>query len=273
MERQPGEALRLIDVPAVFDGADHIFDRVPANEADNEVWKNRAFAAIAKACERNHGKPFRKYIKTLIAKGATLKDEVESNVNSFVESACDKFDGAIARDVTRKWGLIYTGGLFGIQCRLLPWTEAELRDAVLKSLAAARELLPDKGVLLRSGMATLKTKRRQLPRISMPIKGADATRDYEPLDGYRYSTDSEIHYRIKVEVYKKIFTSGEQRELVTNWLIERNRITLATPHKATNNVSRKPQDQFIWPDDKRRRSIEIVWPLKEKPKKRKGKAK
>lgn len=266
MERQYGEALRLIDVPAVFDGSDHIFDRASANATNNEDWRSHAFAGIAEACEQNHGKPFRKYIKALIAKRATLKDEVASNVSSFVGSADNKFDGAITRDVARKFGLIYAGGLFGIQCRLLPWTEAELRDAVLKSFVGARELLPDKGVLLRSGMAALKAKRCQLPRISMPVKGADAKRDYGLLDGYRYSTESDNRYRIKVEVYKKIFTSGDQRKLVTNWLVERNRITLNTPKES---AARAPQDQFKWPDGKRRRSIEIVLKKKKEAKKAK----
>jgi len=46
LERQHGEALRLIDVPAVIDGQDHIFDRLP-NDLDKsnfEAWRRNAFA-------------------------------------------------------------------------------------------------------------------------------------------------------------------------------------------------------------------------------------
>lgn len=115
-ERQHGESLRLIDVPAVFDRLDHIFDRLPKETSDVEEWKSRTFNAIAEGCEQNHGKAFRKYITSLISRRATLKSDTVNAVGTFVSVACDKFDGAIARDVARKFGLIYTGALFGIQC-------------------------------------------------------------------------------------------------------------------------------------------------------------
>ena len=275
MERQHGEVLRLIDVSAVYEGLDHIFDRLPPNLGNENIedWKNRTFAAIAEACEQNHGKPFRKYIRALIAKRTTLKDEVATSVDAFVKHATDKFDGAIARDVARKFGVIYAGGLFGIQCDLLPWKETELRDAVLKSFIAARDLLPDKGVLLRSGIAALRAKLGQLPSVSVPVKNRDVELDFAQLDGYKVSTPEDNRYVIKVEIYKQIFSSGEQRDLVTNWLVEKNRITLAIPNQAALNSDRKPKEQNTWPDGERRRSIEIVWKKKKKANKKKAAAK
>jgi uncharacterized protein (DUF927 family) len=123
MERQPGETLRLIDVLVEFDGLLHIFDRPPpqvVSEGDIEDWKDRTFAAIIGACEQNHGKAFRKYIKALIANRSTLKEDVAACVDDFVKHSCSKIDGAIARDVARKFGLIYAGGMLGIRCKLLP---------------------------------------------------------------------------------------------------------------------------------------------------------
>ena len=164
------------------------------------------------------------------------------------------FDQAFPR------GLI-TGGLFGIQSGLLPWTEAELRDAILKSFLGARELLPDSGVLLRSGISMLTTVRRQLPKVSTPLKKCDKNRDYKKLIGYRFSTAEENRYRFRYEHYCRMFVSGEQRHQITDRLIEKNHITLATPKKGTE---RKPQEQFIWPDGSRPRSIELVF-KKKKP--------
>jgi hypothetical protein len=56
-----------------------------------------------------------------------------------------------------------------------------------------------------------------------------------------------------------MFVSGEQRHQITDRLIEKNHITLATPKKGTE---RKPQEQFIWPDGSRPRSIELVFKKK-----------
>jgi hypothetical protein len=127
-------------------------------------------------------------------------------------------------------------------------------------------------VLLRSGIAALRAKLRQLPVVSVQVKKRDTELDYGQLHGYRISTREDNRYVIKVEIYKQIFSSSEQRDLVTNWLAEKNRITLAIAKKPAINSDRKPKEQVIWPDDKRRRSIEIIWKKKKQGEKTKKKA-
>jgi hypothetical protein len=142
---------------------------------------------------------------------------------------------------------------------------------VLKSFVAARDLLPDKGVLLRTGIAALREKLRELPSVSVPVKKRDKELDWEQLQGYRVSTPENNRYVIKPEYYRQIFSSSEQRDLVTNRLIEKNRITLAITEKSASDMDRKPKEQLNWPDGKRHRSIEIIW-KKKKGKKGKKKA-
>lgn len=115
---------------------------------------------------------------------------------------------------------------------------------------------------MRSGIAALRAKLRGLPTISMSAQKRDAKFDYYQLSGYRVSTPEENRYVIKVESYKQIFSTNEQRVLVTNWLTEKSRITLGMAKTAGSSSERKLKDQFIWPDGKRRRSIEIVWKKK-----------
>ena len=69
-------------------------------------------------------------------------------------------------------------------------------------------------------------------------------------------------YVIKRDAFNSIFASGTQRALVIEWLIQKQRITLATPKASAGAPSPKPQEQFMWPDGKRRRSFEIRWPRK-----------
>ena len=188
LQRQHGEALRLIDVPAVGDGQDHIFDRHP-KEATGilfEAWKKTMFARLADACEQNHGAAWRKYIESLIAEREGLKEYIEKKISFFEQAACDEYDGDIARDVARKFGVIYAGGMLGIRCGLLPWERKHVTAAVKKAYRRARDLLPDDGVSLRLGIAALKAKLRELPRISMPPSGSILT--FESRKGF--PTDS-----------------------------------------------------------------------------------
>jgi hypothetical protein len=272
LERQHGEALRLIDVPVMNDGQDHIFDRLTedVDTSNFEAWKKTKFAKIADACEQNYGQAWRKYIESLIAEYPKLKKYVDERISFFERHACDDFDGDVARDVARKLGVVYAGGMLGIRCGLLPWEKGEILDAVSKTYLKARDLLPDDGVSLRLGIAALKDKRRQLPTVSLPPNKSDANRDYDKLDGYKQRLSKANRYVVKGESFRQIFSTTEQQALVTKWLIEKKRITLAIPKKPTGLSDRTPKDQFIWPDGERRRSIEIIWPLKQEKKQKKG---
>ena len=112
----------------------------------------------------------------------------------FVSRARKDSDGEIARDVTQKFGLIYAGGVLGIECGLLPWTKGELLDAVMKSYIGARDLLPDSGVLLRRGRAAFKALRNRLPLIRRRNRAAFA---YQNSDGFKERMKGKCRYLIK----------------------------------------------------------------------------
>jgi len=268
LERQQGESRRLIDVPAAFDGLAHVFDRAPEDIGDIDAWKGLTFAALSDAVEQNHGRAFRKYIKSLVARRETLREDVEKSVDYFIRRARKNSDGEIARDVTQKFGLIYAGGVLGIDCGLLPWTKRELLDAVMKSYIGARDLLPDSGVLLRRGKAAFKALRNRLPIIRQKDR---LTFSYQNSDGFKERVKDRNRYLIKGEVFNNAFSSIEERDLVVNWLIEKARITLATPKKSAAGLSRKPKEQPRWPDGERHRSVEIFWPRKQKMNEKKKK--
>jgi hypothetical protein len=261
LERQHGEAVRLMDVPAAFDGLDHIFDRLPEDfdKGNFQDRKKDTFKNIADACEKDHGKAFRKYIRSLIADRAELKGYIEAKIAYFVKHVCDEFDGDVARDVAAKIGLIYAAGMLGIRCGLLPWGEAEQLDALTKAYIGARDLLPDDGVAVR--IEILRAKLRQLPRTS---KKAATVPGYHNIDGYRERQKKVNRYVIKRDAFNYLFASGLQRALVIEWLIQKQRITLATAKTSAGAPAPKPQEQFVWPDGKRRRSFEVRWPRKPK---------
>ena len=205
LDRQHGEALRLIDQPAVFDGLDHIFDRLPddLDRSRFQDWGEDAFREIAKACKRNHGSAFRKYIRALIADRAALKKYVHDRIADFVRHVCDGYDGGVAREVAETYGLAYAGGRLGICCGLLRWSKHELLDALIKSYIAARDLLPDDGVAIRQGVTALRAKLRELPRT---CKKAAKKTDFDEIDGYRKRRNKRPYtYVIKRDAFHSIF--------------------------------------------------------------------
>jgi len=254
--REPGEARRLIDVQVLFDGQDHIFDRLPGDfdYSAFQSWKAGQFKKAADACLENHGKTFRKFVNSLLAEKPKLHRYVEARVAFFAKKVVNKLDGDIARDVADKFGLIYAGGMLGIRHNLLPWDKKELCAAIAKAYVAARDLLPDDGVALRKGITLLRAKLSELPLVSK--KSAKKT-DFDQIDGYRKRRNKGPDlYLIKREQFNLLFTSNKQRELVIDWLIQNQLITLATPKNTMSGLPPQPQHQFVWPD-RRRNSYKV----------------
>ncbi len=258
LERLPGEAVRLIDQPALLDGRDHIFDRQTQDMNVEEFtrWKADIFSDISRDSAANHGAVFERHIESLIHHGREkISTYVQRRIAEFTNHVGEQTDGDIARDVAGKFGLLYGAGTVAIQLKLVSWTKEELLDAITKCYLPARDLLPDTGVALRRGIQALKPRLQALPERSELPKGAQ----YKDLDGYR---TREAAYRciIKREAFNAIFPNTSNRALVLDWLLQKRIITTAESRKAGPGSSPKPKEQFDWPDGKRRRSYEIRLP-------------
>jgi hypothetical protein len=260
VERQPGEVLRLIDVPAVFPGSDHVFDRRSADVPipDFKAWRDTTFASIAADCEANHGAPLKAYLEKIITANFDIREVALEATASFAQHVADVGDDVVARDVARKFGLVYAGGLLGIRFGIVPWQQDELLDAIAKCYRGARTLLPDEGVALRQGLGILRAHLTGLARLKELKR--HTTTDWGKLDGYWWRKSGQIRYIIRREIFNSLFATTAQKNLLLNHLIENGQITVAVGKSRSPSAVRKPKKQFIWPDDQRRRSYEIVFP-------------
>jgi hypothetical protein len=221
----------------------------------------------AKHCEENHGQVLREFVKALIDERDKAKVLVDRYVAEFIERVRDPSDGDLAKDLAEKSGLIYAGGRLAIRFKLLSWTPKLLRKAISKAYRAALALLPDEGVLLRSGIDILQQGLRRLPSIErLSLEEAD----FNQINGFRRKKKGRDCYRVRRDTFNALFDTVEQREAVIAWLIEEERITLAVPKSSKGK--RKPKSQFPWPDGIRHRSLEITWPRRRKKPRRSKKS-
>jgi Domain of unknown function (DUF927) len=262
VERQHGESLRLIDVPATVDGLDHIFDRssMAGLTHDFSSWRDSTFANIVADCRTNHGAALRAYLEKIITAEFDIAIMVREAAAMFVQHISVSTDNVVARDVAGKFGVIYAGGLLGIRFGIVPWTQEELLDAIGKCFRGARDQLPDEGVALRQGLDTLEGRLKGLD-LRRTLKERKLTSDeWDKVDGYQRQKEMQDRYIIKREVFNALFATVPQRDLVLKWLIENRRITTAVVKGGSASATAEPKKQFIWPDKQRRRSYEIVFP-------------
>jgi putative DNA primase/helicase len=197
VEREQGETLRWIDVPATFDNRVHILDRAEAATQRSKENRDRVFANIATDCEANHGAAIEEYVGRIINAEFDVREKAGAAIASFVHHVADSNDGTVTRDVAAKFGLVYAGGLLGIKFGIVLWQQEELLDAIAKCYRGARDLLPDEGVALRQGLALLMGRLGGLPR--RKVLQANGATDWRKIDGYRVRRDGRDRYVIRRE--------------------------------------------------------------------------
>jgi hypothetical protein len=152
-----------------------------------------------------------------------------------------------------------------IRFGIVAWDQADVFDAVAKSYRAARESLPDDGKILAAGIAALRAMLRNLPKDKTDISAAKSQAAVgDQAIGFRQALPGKNRYVVRVEAFSDIFETDKQAELVKSWLMGKGYLTLAKPKDGDKC---RAKDQHIWPDKKRRRSLELIWPTKKKKQK------
>lgn len=259
LERQRGEAVRLIDLPAFDEGQDHVFDRMPRKLSTNAMveWKRQKFSEIAEACEKNHGAAYRRYISSLIAMGPKLAPFVQNRISYFIRHVRDGQDTDLSRDVAKRFAVLYAGGMLASRVGLVGWDNKELLAAINKCYVKARAMLPDDGQLLRAGLEVLKQKLTALPVLTSRSAGQFDKKRCDALDGFKGSGSGPVSYIVKRHAFDGLFVSKDQQKLVEDWLLNNDQLTKALPKRSGSNAA-VPKEQHIWPDGERRRSLEIL---------------
>lgn len=260
LERQRGETIRLIDLPAFGDGEDHIFDLVPRklSAAAMADWKRETFAEIAEACELNHGAAYRRYISSLIEMGPRLVPFAKNRISYFIRHVRKGQDTDLSRDLAKRFGVLYAGGMLALRGGLVGWDSKELLAAIKKCYFKARSMLPDDGELLRAGLEALSQKLAALPVLSSRNVDQFDKKRCDALDGYKKLNSGQATHLIKRHAFDGLYVSRHQQELVESWLMNNGQLTRAQTKGAKLSVA-VPKEQHIWPDGQRRRSLELNW--------------
>ena len=214
------------------------------------------FSRIAQACQVNFGTAFDRFIECLIRSRGDLKETVAERMEEFLRQVRADLDDDLTSDVAKKFALIYAGGSLAIKFGILPWEDCILFDAIRKYFHAAIRELPTDRAALENGIVALRAYLDSLPKL---LANRPRSLKFDDIEGFGTSGWGDHYYLVKCDAFNSIFTSVEQRRLVTDWLIENCLVRLARGQTHKDSV-RPVQAQFMWPDGDRRRSYQITWP-------------
>ena len=257
-ERKGGAAQRLLDLPMLDDDQADIFDLYAKRMKARPTleWQSRFFEQIIERCSRYHGAAFDAYMLPLITDGEEAIISARADQKAFIRKVVGPFDGAEARDLAMKFGIVYAGSCRAVEYGIVAWSREEALNAAKLCYRRARALLPDDGVLLQDGLERLRGA-----LIDLPIIGQKQITRQLPKDaiGFRERYKDRRRCVIAVEALAPRFSSMRQQQLVLKWCADNQRLTLAKVKSQRDGLS--PKEQFIWPDGRRKRSYEFSIPV------------
>ena len=242
-KRKNGEALRLIDLPVISDRTGDIFDRVGSDQ-NRLAWAQKQFGKVVKACKENHGTAQRAYIAAIIQLGNKLEPTIKAHIEEFLALVNDECTTSQANALARRFGLLFAGGAMAIKFKLVAWTMPELEQAISCCFSRARNLLQDEDSVLRDGRVLLA---KWLTDTSSKLNKGESDKSLAA----RLVGMGDV-FLIPRITFNGIFHSRTQKTAVENWLLQNRYLTRGNHQDA--------QEQHIWPDGERRRSVRLNWP-------------
>jgi|GEM_PF-6714076 len=134
--RMLGETARFLDL-VIDQEAGGVFDRLGAPEpAATGESAAKVADGINAAVEQYFGTAAEAFIRVIVADIETAEAKVKAHVEAFLRMVYVK-DTGLHRRVARKFALAYAAGQIGIEAGILPWTQALMTEAVVRSYESA----------------------------------------------------------------------------------------------------------------------------------------
>ena len=227
--RSSGEFARCLDVAAVAKGRSTIFDRYPPNVGlrRRKQWARAQLTELRKNCAQFHGTALEPYLVHLIAIAGSLAKKVEKHCYTFMKAVrAMHLDGALEH-AGRNFALIYAGGCMAIEANVLPWTEADVFEAIESCFRAAVEDIRGHTNILGRARSILRSKLMS-DEIVEARPGLTVTP--ERCAGYYQESAGIRYYTIHTKAFVRWFASRAQAAAVLQWLNDQDDL-IADKHK------------------------------------------
>jgi hypothetical protein len=187
-DRLQGDAVRLIDVPAIASKRFGIFERVPEGLATAQPLAT----LIEEGCREHYGHPAREFVERLV-------DNLDRNLalvkrwrGKFFERASVPVDSWERRFADR-FAVAYAGARLAARLGLVPWKRDWILAATVRCYRGSRHAIPDYEKLIRSSIARVRGAlsagdavvdlRRRQSNVGSDLAKAEAFLKHDPEHG------------------------------------------------------------------------------------------
>jgi putative DNA primase/helicase len=251
--RMAGEIPRWIDLPTR--GPD-IFDLAPSfdSSADRSTWFAQQCGAIRTGCKHHHGVAHWHFMKRVIAKRGTIREEILELRDTFVKAVTQSESDHVVQHLAKNFGHIYAAGVQAVRFGTVPWSEDLVLKCIRRCYFDARREIKTEAELLKNALRGLRTSAEKRTVILAKNCAAPIGR-LRSTDGYRQKLLGRVRVTVRAEAFKTWFDDPRQPKLVLEWFKSRRCLpNCPTPTKRGQGIV-WAESQPVWPDGSRPRSI------------------
>ncbi|MGH6890224.1 MAG: DUF927 domain-containing protein [Rhizomicrobium sp.] len=211
-QADPGDLVRLLDVPVISEGSFGIFDNLPAGSDPNEC-AARLIDRIRDRAERQHGAIFVEWLRKLVEDPDKAKRSVKAAMKEFRAHADYDHDDSYEERHARRFALLYGALAYAIEVRLLRWSRENCRRAIQKCHAASRVRLIEANGGAADGLVRLEAGIRDPKQFAKwPQNGRPSLS--AALCGWRKRQDGKDVITVIGTAFRGFFSSDHQKRAV-----------------------------------------------------------
>lgn len=173
--RDGGEFARFIEVPALRTGGSTVMTKFPEEVKRKRDWAHQQLRRVREIVAEHHGAAFKQYVEWLVRhKRGALSARVNALADKFVAELELQVDSAVVNHAARNFGILYAGGRFAIEAKVLPLTDAWLLAALKSCFNDAIDNMPLPELMDRKVEKALKIGFKRTTWRPLPTTGVGA---------------------------------------------------------------------------------------------------
>lgn len=222
-DKDDGEKLRFIDVPAVISDKYGVFQKLPEGYSSS---KNLVFDILA-LVKKNYGWLGYHYLQKMIAKlNSNQKDQFKEHFNQYIkdfEEQCSdgKHIGYTERFLSR-FAIIYASLMQALEWGLIPWSERRIFNAIKQMYYLSLNCIKDDQTILQEGLDRLKgmlnVKNEHYQKLSSFSSREDIINAWVSPNFFGKKEGEQVKWVIPSKTFKSCFTTTKQLKLVEDFL-------------------------------------------------------
>lgn len=263
-ERVDGEYARCIDVPALPNGYETIFDRFDTVSKRKATvgWARKELKRLRNTCENNRGAAAHAFICHL-SKSWDHRAFIESKVNEFVDAVNGSQLSDVKHHAAQNFGIIYAGACLAINKKVLPWDPKYLLESLRVCFMDAMECvsMPD-DLLVAAQEKLIAAQGRLRQALQDTRKWPIASKCTDNDIGFVKPKGNHKCYVADIRSFREMFDDDEkQARMVLKWLHGKGLLNVSKGANGSLEAAIWKGTTPKWPNGKAYRSYEFMNPF------------